>query len=99
MILLFQEITKDHTQHKHPIQRGCAETAEIVSNKLPVVVQANSFFLIGLEQRQAAVFAEFGKRASSLWDLGASSFIEVWQRCTITLLSPVGFVGNVEGGA
>ena len=44
------------------------------------------------------MFAEFGKRASSLWDLGASSFIEVWQRCTITLLSPVGFVGNVEGG-
>ena len=59
-----------------------------------MIVQANRYlsFLMrsilvllgcGSEQRQAAVSAEFGKRASSLWDLGASSFIEVWQRCTI----------------
>ena len=61
--------------------------------------------MCGSEQRQAAVSATFGKRASSLWDLGASNCIEVWQeprhRSVVpsSLLSPVGFVGNVEGGA
>ena len=64
--------------------------AEIVTNKLSVVVQANRYlcFLIGREQRQAAVTAEFGKRASFLWDLGASSFIEVWQRFYYHLCHP-----------
>ena len=57
-----------------------------------MVVQANRYLsflmrsilvllMCGSEQRQAAVSAAFGKRASSLWDLGASNFIEVAALC------------------